>query len=254
MPSYSHQLEVRLDIGDVVKIRHDGTTGLSENNLRLAVKAMLQDSRKAVWSVIDALKRFPSIGHAERDKIINLGKVCFTLHLHRDLDRQKGDIEAIRGVYVRTLNGITNTKVVRIGTLSGATVVGSTAYQDLSTSDRFIPRGEDMTVHKDLETGHFLLSKPVEIDSSQISQPNARLNTFIHEMTHKSAGTADKFYIHYFKKVDVKKQKYFQDKRVTLKNAKINADSYGFFAQKFWEWKNTPTEEVEIGDPFATPE
>lgn len=209
-------------------------------------KKLILDSRAALWTSIDVLKRFPGVTQNEREAVKDACKQFFVLPataLDEWSDQQHPksprELNLMLQVLAKTLNGLIGSQYMKVGDISatsGRSTIGQVTLRDAAKSDKTKPYH---TIVKGMSASD---KKPspsdvtryrigaITVSSSYFFSDDdlhGGLVTVIHEATHKFAGTVDEFYI----TEDFMKQRNDPTyKGKSLRSAIINADSYANLA------------------------
>jgi hypothetical protein len=304
-----------IDVGQrsLTVIREKNTTTLTDEKILVASKQMVLGARAALWAAIDHLRRYPQLGGNMKGVVDVLAQLCFGYEAG-EFARALNDIDTMRRIFVRTWNGITGNQTVVIEELSAIQAAGTTfMVKDQKEIDRTLNEGNPAALTKvreaDREAGQshlrlrgkqkeikkatfqttlpskaspvYWLAGGISIDwktleGRSVEYPSAIL-VYIHELTHKHAGTSDRFYIRHLKLLDdlsfsvshakvklpvkenpptqrwkkAEKEEYLPIEKTPNQSLK-NADSYAWFAYALSQKVPYGYEEpVRVVDPRA---
>ena len=230
-------------------------------------KLMVEGARDALWYAIDHLRRYPQLGGNWNEIIDALAWHCFMYAAEdwppiqpgkRPMQRQikpapklegrpsflPRDMDIMRRVLIKTLNGILGNQTVVIEDLSGMSAAGATGMvKDKKEIKKIQDEGNKPKFTRVREAGqsqpNYWLAGNVRIDWKtlrELSQWYPAVQVYIHEATHKHAGTADAFYIHSMKMLDdTSVAASYQSGKKSPEQSLKNADSYAWFAYTLWK-------------------
>lgn len=209
-------------------------------------KKLILDSRAALWTTIDVLKRFPGGTQTERDAVKDACKQFFVLPTSAldewgDQQHPKSprELSLMLQVLAKTLNGLIGSQYMKVGDISatsGRNTIGQVSLRDAATSKKTKPYHnivkslpESGTKSGSTEVTHHRIGAITVSSLYFFSDDDLHggLVTVIHEATHKFAGTLDEFYI---TESFMKQRNDPTYKGKSLKSAIVNADSYANLA------------------------
>lgn len=229
--------------GGSLTVFHDDNTTLQDAVILLASKLMVERARDALWYAIDHLRRYPKLGGNWNEVVDGLAYNCFK-YTAEDWPAKPHDMDIMRRIFIKTLNGILGNQIVVIEDLSEVKAAGATGIiKDKKEIEKRQDEGNTAGLTRVREAGQsqpiYWLASSVRIDWAtlrELSQWYPAVQVYIHEATHKHAGTADAFYIHSLKMLpDTSVAASYEAGEKSLKQSLKNADSYAWFAYTLWQ-------------------
>jgi hypothetical protein len=227
--------------GGRLTVIHDGQTKLPDESILSLSELMVVGARDALWCAIDHLRRHPTLGGKWKDVVDALAYHCFRYGAKEW--PAKNDVDTMRRIFIRTLNGILGNQTVVIKDLSEDKAAGLTLMvKDQKNIEKAQNMGKDVSLTKVRAAGQsqpvYWLAGDITIDWKtlrNLSQWYPAIQVCIHEATHKHGGTIDAFYIHSLKMLpDTSVAASYEPGEKSPKQSLKNADSYAWFAYTLW--------------------
>jgi hypothetical protein len=223
---------------------------------------MINEGRRAIWHTNDLLQRYPDIHGTVFSSLHNYLSRYFDIKQIRKDDsvryKSSKEFQWIKNTISKTFAGMHKREpVVKVGFIEsdpGFVTRGEVVTKgqdskprrewktynnrvsDMPNPDEFVKTKAFYKVISSAKPKNYYKAGAIKIrDSVFLQDPlSKKLNTYIHENTHKYAGTLDKFYVNYDDLIKGQKREWHRMPAFSKQNARVNADNYSRLVVALW--------------------